>query len=158
MECQRLFASQHKWMEEHVALSYEDLGARSKLVGWYRLRKDTESMRRHLVAMINVYPLDKKVHAGLGELYLDEKKSEEAITEFEVAIALHLGEPEQDRNPADEAGFRVQLGRAYLLDEDGLDEAETQAKQALELVPGHAEARTLLRAVEAARQRDGEQP
>ena len=39
--------------------------------------------------------------------------------------------------------------------EDGLDEAEAQAKHALELVPAHAEARALLRAAQAARQRNG---
>lgn len=145
-----------RWLEEHVALTYENLPARSKLVDWYRLRKDSEAMRRHLVAMINVYPLDKKVHVGLGELYLEEKKSEEAVTEFEVALALHQGEPEADRSPAEEAEIRVQLGYAFMLDEDGLDEAEAQARHAKELVPGHAGARTLLRAVEAARQRDGD--
>lgn len=144
------------WLEEHVKVTYEDLEARKQLVSLYRRKKDNAAMRRHLVAMINVYPLDRSVHVGLGELYLEEKKCDEAVTEFEVALALQQLEPEQDRSPAEEAGIRVKLGRAHMLDEEGLDEAEAQAKHALELVPGHAEARALKRAVEVARQRDGD--
>lgn len=112
-------------------------------------------MRRHLAAMINVYPLDKSVHVGLGQVYLEEKQGGEAVTEFEVALSLQQQEPEQDRSVAEEATIRVSLGRAHMLGEDGLDEAEAQAKHALELVPAHAEARALLRAAQAARQRNG---
>ena len=143
------------WLEEHLKVSYEDLDARKKLVGWYRLRKDRANMRRHLAAMINVYPLDKSVHVGLGQVYLEEKQGGEAVTEFEVALSLQQQEPEQDRSVAEEATIRVSLGRAHMLGEDGLDEAEAQAKHALELVPAHAEARALLRAAQAARQRNG---
>jgi tetratricopeptide (TPR) repeat protein len=145
------------WLEEHVKVTYEDLKARKQLVGWYRLRKDSVNMRRHLVAMINVYPLDRSVHVGLGDVYLElEGKGDEAVTEFEVALSLQQLEPEQDRSVAEEATIRVSLGRAHMLGENGLDEAETQAKHALELVPDHAAARTLLRAVQAARQRNGD--
>ncbi|NRA95397.1 MAG: hypothetical protein HRU14_04235, partial [Planctomycetes bacterium] len=144
------------WLEEHVKVTYEDLKARKQLVGWYRLRKDSVNMRRHLVAMINVYPLDKSIHVGLGDLYLEEKKGDEAVTEFEVALSLQQLEPEQDRSAAEEATIRVSLGRAHMLGEDGLDEAEAQARHALELVPDHPAARTLLRAVQAARQQNGD--
>ena len=142
-----------RWMEEHVALTYEDLGARKQLLSWYELRKDTKSRRRHLEAMIQVYPLDKTVHVGLGDLYLEQKEGDSAVTEFEVALALQSQEKEEDRSPAEEANIRVQLGSAHLLDPEGADEAEAQAQQALVLVPEHAAAKTLLKKARAARGR-----
>jgi len=144
-----------RWLEEHVSVTYEDLEARKKLVDWYRSREDKAAMKRHLSAMINVYPLDRSVHEGLGELYLEERRGDDAVTEFEVALALQQLTPEQDRSPADEAGLRVMLAKALMLDEDSLEEASAQVKLALELVPGHAEARSLKRIIEAARGPDG---
>lgn len=135
------------WFEEHLTRNYENLEVRKRLVSLYRTREDWKSVKRHLDAMLLVYPMDTKVHQDLGDLALKADDGRTALREFKVALETLAHLPEDDENPATEADARVGLARALIMvdGDEARDDALEQVEQALALVPGHASAQKLKR-------------
>ncbi|HSG00270.1 MAG TPA: hypothetical protein VLA20_04025, partial [Vicinamibacterales bacterium] len=82
----------------------------------------------------DLYPFDPGPHARLGRMLVDKKRFAEALTEFEVALAL--GPANVAEAHADAGEVLLELGRR--------DEARAQALAALKVAPAYARAQDLL--------------
>jgi tetratricopeptide (TPR) repeat protein len=82
----------------------------------------------------DLYPFDPGPHARLGRMLVEKKRFAEALTEFEVALAL--GPANAAEAHADAGEVLLELGRR--------DEARTQALAALKVAPSYARAQDLL--------------
>ena len=81
-----------------------------------------------------INPFDASQHLMAGDLYLDQKNSKAAITEYQVALAL---------KPANLAEAHYNLARAQF--EDGDKRAARKALlQSLEIAPTYSQALDLL--------------
>ncbi len=81
-----------------------------------------------------VNPFDLEVHLQLGDLLLEQKNAEQALTEFQVAMALQ---------PLDKAEVFYRMGSANKALGD-TDKARAQALSALEIAPHFRPAQKLL--------------
>lgn len=132
-----------RWLEDHLALDYENVKIRKQLLSWYRSRNDVPAQRRHLDALILIDPLDAEVHWRLAELCAAAGDTARALVECRAGVAA--GGIDADKNKAVLADLHVRWGRLLLAagGADGAEDALEHADAALTLVPGHAEAQRL---------------
>ena len=104
------------------------------LAAYYVSQQQTELAVEVLSDINLVDPFDLQVHLQLGDLLLAQKKAQQALTEFEVAMALE---------PLDKAEVFYRMGSANKALGD-INKARTQALAALEIAPHFRPAQKLL--------------
>ncbi len=91
-------------------------------------------LQQALEAIVQINPYLQEVHQKLGRIYLQERKPQQAVREFEVLLAL---------KPLDRAGAHCDLAEAYLA--AGRPRlAHRHALRALEVAPTYSRAQQLL--------------
>jgi tetratricopeptide (TPR) repeat protein len=127
-------------IEQHARLANTDIGSRMELASWYESREDWSSLAAILTEVVRIYPLGAgsvmPVHARLGMSLRKLDRLEEAVQEYEVALAL--GAPEGEAN-----GLRLDLGEILFL-LGRLDDARFHARSILDSDPENEAARKLL--------------
>jgi tetratricopeptide (TPR) repeat protein len=100
---------------------------------WQVADGETDAAIATFEAVLQVAPLERNVHAELGDLLLASRPGD-ALREFEVLAALA---------PHDEAGLKLRLARAHLALGER-DKAMEFLLYALEIAPNYREAQQLL--------------
>lgn len=119
--------------------TYERLGGRrpdtlKKLARWLEDEDRRAEAAYTYEGLIYNWPQDEEIHARLGELYLDEGRTDSAMREFKAVLAL---------DPLDRAAAEYNLARAYVKIGD-LAKARLHVLQALERAPTFRPALQLL--------------
>ncbi|MBA3442794.1 MAG: tetratricopeptide repeat protein, partial [Pyrinomonadaceae bacterium] len=81
-----------------------------------------------------ISPFDHQLHTSAGNLHLERREADKAVTEYKVALAL---------NPPNQAEAHYNLARAYVASNQPL-EAKRQVIRALEAAPSYDKAQDLL--------------
>lgn len=108
--------------------------ALKELADFYKSNNQPQKSADVLHAINLVDPFDLDVHLNLGDLLLGLNDATQALTEYQVAMAL---------KPLDKADVHYRIGNAYKA-QDKLDLAKTQALAALEIAPHFRPAQKLL--------------
>jgi len=112
---------------------YEPLGLK-RLAGWLAEAGQTDLAIEVLASVNWVDPFDQELHGRLGDLLLDAQRPQQALQEFEVALALNPHDPVT-------AHYRLASAHAKL---GNATQAQAHLLEALDIAPSFRPAQKLL--------------
>ncbi|MDJ0523238.1 MAG: tetratricopeptide repeat protein [Planctomycetota bacterium] len=146
-------------LEAYAAIAAEDYGVRKELKAWHKAKSDHAAVARICHEMIDITPYganvargeapDMELHRDYAAALVELGRTDEALRERKVQVALARLLPEDKRVDAGAVKDLVDLGNA-LLDAGDAAEALSQAIAALRLAPRDASALMLKRRAQEA--------